>query len=84
MTRIKPITELTVEEVATAYSGRPGCGCGCRGTHYVNPMHREQITQILNILKSRAGEVQVEELLDEPGLVYYLESTRFYWVFVYH
>lgn len=26
--------ELTHDEVEHVYSGRPGCCCGCKGTHY--------------------------------------------------
>ena len=27
-------TQLQVSNVISVYSGRPGCCCGCKGTHY--------------------------------------------------
>jgi|HubBroStandDraft_2_1064218.scaffolds.fasta_scaffold444150_2 hypothetical protein len=42
MKAIKPIIEITPEEVLKVYSGRPGCGCGCRGSYWVNPSHLER------------------------------------------
>lgn len=36
---MKTIDQVTPEEVVKVYSGRPGCGCGCRGTYRVNPVH---------------------------------------------
>jgi len=36
-----PITEVKVENVIKVYSGKPGCGCGCRGNYRVNPAHLE-------------------------------------------
>jgi hypothetical protein len=27
--------EVTLDQVERVYSGRPGCGCGCRGKYYV-------------------------------------------------
>ena len=73
------IAELKVENVFKVYSGKPGCGCGCRGKYYVNPAHREfadkergyaydddevTITQVQRILH----EMQAAELA-APGSV---------------
>lgn len=35
-----PLATLTVADVQSAYSGRPGCCCGCVGTHYFTEAHR--------------------------------------------
>ena len=46
--RIKGCTktgiQLTIDPdyVASIYSGRPGCMCGCKGNHRDNPLHVEQ------------------------------------------
>lgn len=36
---MKTINEITIDEVVKTYSGKSGCGCGCRGTYRVNPVH---------------------------------------------
>ena len=36
---------LTTNEVRSVYSGRPGCCCGCRGKHTVNPLFRAEAEQ---------------------------------------
>ncbi len=74
-----PITEVKVENVIKVYSGKPGCGCGCRGNYRVNPAHLEfankergydygpeevNLTQVKRILR----ELQAAELA-APGTV---------------
>lgn len=51
-----PVGELKVEDVAVVYSGRPGCGCGCRGKYWVNPAWLAQAT------KRRGYEYAPEEI----------------------
>lgn len=36
------IKDLTCENILSVYSGKPGCCCGCKGTHYANPDHRAE------------------------------------------
>lgn len=38
---VKPITQVTEQEVGKVYSGKPGCGCGCRGKYWVHPAHAQ-------------------------------------------
>ena len=35
------LAALTPAVLASAYSGRPGCACGCRGTYVHSSAHRE-------------------------------------------
>lgn len=41
----KSILEIKPEEIIMVYSGKPGCGCGCRGFYRVNPMFLERATK---------------------------------------
>jgi len=34
---------LTPAALSSAYSGRPGCACGCRGTYIYASAHRERM-----------------------------------------
>lgn len=36
------IQNVTVADVLSVYSGKPGCMCGCRGSHRYNPEHRAE------------------------------------------
>jgi hypothetical protein len=39
----------TTEDVVSVYSGRPGCCCGCRGTHSKRAANK---TRVLNVVKA--------------------------------
>ena len=39
-----PITDVTSDQVQLVYSGKPGCGCGCRGKYWVHPLMVPQAT----------------------------------------
>lgn len=44
--------------VIKAYSGRPGCACGCRGTYYLptgGPSARRMIARITKIVNAAEG-----------------------------
>ena len=41
MANMVGIGQVKVEDVVQVYSGKPGCGCGCRGNYRVNPSHLE-------------------------------------------
>lgn len=40
-TTTRGILTLTADEVGKVYSGKPGCGCGCRGKYWVHPAHAD-------------------------------------------
>ena len=59
--------------IAKVYSGRPGCGCGCRGRYFEDARN---ITRVLNVMRARADEVQIiggTLVLEGPG--------RWYWAY---
>lgn len=36
------VQSLTVADILKAYSGKPGCACGCRGNYRVTPQNRKE------------------------------------------
>jgi hypothetical protein len=49
---------MTVAEVQSVYSGKPGCACGCRGNHRYNSQH------VASASKNRGYAVTPEEVND--------------------
>ena len=41
-TALKVIASLTVADVMSAYSGKPGCACGCNGTYRIIEANRKE------------------------------------------
>lgn len=73
----KHVSELTVADVSKVYSGRPGCGCGCRGKYSETGPN---VKRVLSVLQT-AAKVEVQE--DATETIYALETEkRFFWVYV--
>jgi hypothetical protein len=81
---------LTPEDVARVYSGKPGCGCGCRGQYRANPAHAKaddvvNMVQVRKVLAkvqdaARAGEAGFTG--DVAGGIFAFETeTRYLWVY---
>ena len=97
-TTLKPIAEVKPEDVLKVYSGRPGCGCGCRGTYRVNPLHLDRankergydyeanevnFTQVKKILNIlKAREGEVEVTETKTLIIYAIEAEKNFWVYV--
>ena len=59
--------------ITKVYSGRPGCGCGCRGTYYTDGRN---ITRIVNLMNNR------DDVRDDRGVYYTAsEDTRYLWAY---
>lgn len=50
--------QVSLSEVSSVYSGKPGCCCGCRGKHTYTQTHRQAAS------KSRGYEVTDDEVND--------------------
>jgi hypothetical protein len=50
------VMAITPEQVYAAYSGKPGCACGCKGTYRYNP------TMVEFASKNRGYEVTADEV----------------------
>ena len=75
----QPIDIATIKRV---YSGKPGCGCGCRGQYWTDARN---IKRVVNIMNSRLDEVRVmTSIMAEGGKIYSVEdNTRYYWAYTY-
>lgn len=58
MTATDSLAALTPAALASAYSGRPGCACGCRGNYRYASAHREWAG------RNRGYAVGVDEVSD--------------------
>ena len=54
--RAPKIQDVEPEQLMKVYSGKPGCGCGCRGIYRINPAMVEAAT------KERGYEYSEEEI----------------------
>jgi hypothetical protein len=98
MTEIKidiDINTVTTHDILQVYSGRPGCGCGCRGKYRYNPANLEEAkanagARILE--KSDFNAAQVKKTLDlmkqhpnelkwDTTVVAWETKTRYYWAY---
>ena len=71
------IQSITPEQVTKAYSGKPGCMCGCKGTYYyaANPA---QVVRILRTIQANEAKAEVAE----GEWVAYESRTRNYVVYL--
>lgn len=89
-------TTIQPERVLKVYSGKPGCGCGCRGKYFYNVEVAAQmnegkvmgpednmrsLTRILRTMQKRHNEIRVS--IAEDLFIYFIETdTRYYWCYV--
>ena len=66
--------------VTRVYSGRPGCGCGCRGKYYDDARN---ITRVTNLMLAR---IDADELGDDitisDAVVATENDTRYFWAYI--
>jgi len=65
--------DINVAAVTKVYSGRPGCGCGCKGTYWTD---MRNIVRITKIMQARADEVTFED-----GIYSLQDENRYYWAY---
>lgn len=70
------LKDIKTADVKSVYYGRPGCCCGCRGTHSSKP---KQVSRVLNLVQSNP-----ESAMDETGRSYafYETDKRIYIVYL--
>ena len=70
------VEDIKAEDVKSVYYGRPGCCCGCRGTHSED---RKQISRVLKLIQR-----QPEAIMDATGQSYavYETATKTYVVYL--
>jgi hypothetical protein len=65
---------LTLEHTVRAYSGRPGCMCGCNGTY--NDGERARKMAITALLKNSNTRLQAWKPSDDAGCLFVDTPTR--------
>lgn len=65
--------EVDREKIVRVYSGRPGCGCGCRGKYSDDARN---ITRVVNVMNSRSSEVK-----ERDGIYFIEDERRNYWAY---
>ena len=65
------IAHLTGADVLRAYSGIPGCMCGCRGTYWCNPQH------VAEAARHRGYPIEADEISEQQVLRILRRVQRF-------
>lgn len=77
----EPPARVTIDPttIVKVYSGRPGCGCGCRGKYWDDARNIARVVKRMN----ESGDVKVNELTLTPdGKVYFVETeSRYLWAY---
>ena len=88
---IKPLAMLKPEDVDRVYSGRPGCGCGCRGKYTdhdsktFNATFQKLVGAMVAVVEG--GLVEKTErsgvMVNSDGsAIFYVETeTRYRWIY---
>lgn len=72
------------DKVKRAYSGKPGCCCGCRGKYYnsgASSTDDAQVTKIVNLINENIDKVKVFSDSDNgivEGYAFLNTGTRWY------
>lgn len=74
------VAEIDPTTIKKVYSGKPGCGCGCKGNYFEDERNIRRIVKAIN--KGRhSAQFQSHEGF-AGGTIYALESeTRYYWAY---
>jgi len=58
---IEQLKNISLDQIASVYSGKPGCCCGCRGKHYSDPStNAAMFRKVFYLLKANEEKVSVE------------------------
>lgn len=81
-------TEITIDQLYAAnivrvYSGKPGCGCGCRGRYWPEEDGMEpsanDVRQIARIRQIMAGRIR--DAKSQDGTFFIEDDKRYYWAY---
>lgn len=60
--------------IAKVYSGKPGCGCGCRGRYFTDERNIRRVVKIMN--------AREREIVRIDGPIFSVEDdTRYFWAY---
>lgn len=74
MARIALTETIDPERIYCVYSGKPGCGCGCRGTYWEDDRNIRRIVKKINERIGSGAGVQLNA--DDSPFRYYVEDGR--------
>lgn len=69
------IVNIDPTKVVRVYSGRPGCGCGCRGKYY------EDARNIKRVLKAMRETISAADRIAMTDQTAAVEGDRYYWAY---
>jgi len=73
------LNDIRISDIRRVYSGRPGCGCGCRGTYY--EAGHNMVKRIYRIL-SKSPDTKFQSAYTSEGIFYLENDKRYYWIFL--
>lgn len=72
--------------IKTVYSGRPGCGCGCRGKYFTDQRNITRVVRAINKALGADSQDWLRTGVDDnaEGQVFFAENeTRYFWAYTY-
>jgi hypothetical protein len=89
--RVLLTAPVELKQVVRVYSGKPGCGCGCRGKYWESgPMLKKVLklvqeahnTMVANSVEdTRAYRIGVADVGDGEKCAFVETDVRFYWLY---
>jgi hypothetical protein len=74
---------LDVDMIAQVYSGRPGCGCGCRGKYSEDKSTKSRILNAVRFAPLGEIRMDVNGFGDDARILIAWENeTRYRWIYV--
>jgi hypothetical protein len=70
------INDIRISDIKRVYSGRPGCGCGCRGKYY--DAGHNMVKRVYRIL-SKSPDTKCHPA---DGIFYLENEKRYYWIYL--
>lgn len=74
----------TKEDIIRIYRGRPGCGCGCRGTYYEgDELTSRRVAGALRSLRDGIDQdqVEVDQMSDGQTCISRQTDSSYLWVY---
>lgn len=89
--RFPMTTPVDPDTIGRVYSGKPGCGCGCRGNYYTDTRNIRRVVNVINKRIGTGAGAQTDgdgkatiffvEDRDETVDRYYKKAGRYYWAY---
>ena len=71
------LMDLTSDQIRRVYSGKPGCGCGCRGKYFTDPKNIKRVLKAMKQLINNSKQVGVKD-----GIAFVETDSRYYWAYL--